>query len=329
MKINLQNYDVIGIIGLAKNTGKTTTLNALIKDLPADQTAITSIGLDGETIDQLTYLPKPKIYAKKGIIIATTTECLKQSYLDYETIESTNIKTAIGRVIIVKIISEGYIVVAGPTTNSALKTIIKKLKKYAKKILIDGAFNRLTFANIDCIGGIILATGASVNASMEKTVEYTQSILASFHYPKVKYDLPLQAPMMVQTGKETFFVKKKTSQALHQLNFKEPLQRLYIKGAITPSLIDGFIKHDIRNFTLILEDATKLLIPPKYYKHLKTLNIEIVVRQAINLIAVTINPTSPKGINYPKKDFLEAIQAISTVPVYNVKESEEADETHP
>ena len=325
---NIKPYAVIGIIGLAKNTGKTTTLNALITRLQKETIAITSIGLDGEQIDQMTYLPKPKIQVKKGIIVATTTECLKQSQLDYDTLETTSIKTAIGRVIIVKIKSEGNIVVAGPTTNSDLKKVIEKLKKYANKVFVDGAFNRITFANIDCIDGIILATGASVHAQMEKTVAYTKSIIDSFSFEQTIHPIPLQAPLMAQTKSDIYFCKRKTIASLNEKAVKDTLQTLYLKGAITSSLIDGFIKHNYQHFTLVLEDATKLLIPPKYHTYLSNLAINIEVLKAIKLIAVTINPFSPKGNHYQPSAFLKAMQNATRVPVYNVLESEAKYETY-
>ncbi|MBU4562316.1 hypothetical protein KKB17_02785, partial [bacterium] len=56
---------VLGILGTAKNTGKTTTTSALLeiannKNLSV---GITSIGYDGEDIDNITGLPKPRIFA--------------------------------------------------------------------------------------------------------------------------------------------------------------------------------------------------------------------------------------------------------------------------
>ena len=59
---------VLGILGTSKNTGKTTTTSALLeiannKNLSV---GITSIGYDGEDIDNITGLPKPRIFAKRG-----------------------------------------------------------------------------------------------------------------------------------------------------------------------------------------------------------------------------------------------------------------------
>ena len=55
----------LSLIGLSKNVGKTTTTNHLLETLVgekyyhSDELALTSLGLDGETVDALTGLPKP------------------------------------------------------------------------------------------------------------------------------------------------------------------------------------------------------------------------------------------------------------------------------
>jgi len=47
----VKDLKVVAIIGNVKNAGKTTVLNFLLTNLSQSETAITSIGLDGEAID--------------------------------------------------------------------------------------------------------------------------------------------------------------------------------------------------------------------------------------------------------------------------------------
>ncbi|MCC6548479.1 MAG: hypothetical protein IT279_00265, partial [Ignavibacteriaceae bacterium] len=60
-----------GIIGTAKNTGKTTTLNWLMKQQGSTGIAVTGIGYDGEERDNITMLPKPRLRFEEGVIVAT------------------------------------------------------------------------------------------------------------------------------------------------------------------------------------------------------------------------------------------------------------------
>jgi len=85
----------LALIGLAKNVGKTTTTNYLLETLlgeklyRAEELALTSLGLDGEAIDVLTGLPKPRYVPPAGLIVATTADLLDQA-------ESTGAKAARG-----------------------------------------------------------------------------------------------------------------------------------------------------------------------------------------------------------------------------------------
>ena len=56
--------------GLAKNAGKTTVINHLLARLPG-RVGLASLGLDGETRDQLTGLRKPRILPPRGALVAT------------------------------------------------------------------------------------------------------------------------------------------------------------------------------------------------------------------------------------------------------------------
>ena len=54
-------------IGLVKNAGKTTVVNALMANCP-HLFGLTSLGLDGERIDHLTGLAKPRIAPPAGTL---------------------------------------------------------------------------------------------------------------------------------------------------------------------------------------------------------------------------------------------------------------------
>src|SRR5881397_2066455 len=79
------NIARLSLIGLSKNVGKTTTTNHLLETLlhhnlyHAGELAITSLGLDGEAIDALTGLPKPRYAPEAGMLVATTATLLLQA----------------------------------------------------------------------------------------------------------------------------------------------------------------------------------------------------------------------------------------------------------
>ena len=90
----ISNARSTAIIGMDKNVGKTTVLNYILgKTKDINVLGLTSIGRDGESIDRVTHTPKPRIYVKKGIILATAKQCMFQSDITKEILESTDIKT--------------------------------------------------------------------------------------------------------------------------------------------------------------------------------------------------------------------------------------------
>ena len=143
------NIQRLSFIGLSKNVSKTTTTNYLLEALlsqklfVAEEIAITSLGLDGETIDTLTGLPKPRYVHQTGILVATTANLLHQAEIEGEQfqrlIEFPG-RTALGPVILAHVSRPGQIIIAGPTLLSQLRGLLDQLETYGAHIsIIDGA----------------------------------------------------------------------------------------------------------------------------------------------------------------------------------------------
>jgi hypothetical protein len=319
----VEAYKIIAIIGLSKNTGKTTTMNYLLNLFKHEKIAITSIGLDGEDIDQINYLPKPKIYVQPGMIVATAQKCLQEANFEYNIIEQTNFNTAIGKILVVEVLSEGHVLLAGPTTNLELRKLIVLLSEKVKRIFIDGAFNRKTFASIDIIDAIIMATGAVLSPLMAETVLKTEQLVEIFHARKTSDIFAQKTLFALQSHSQWYEFSSKSYETIQkQLSHHVNIKTVFIRGAITTRLIDILIKLHKQNFTLIVEDATKILLTKTYHQHLKTLQINLEVIHPTNLIALTINPYSPNGESYDANEFKNMIQKHIHMPIYNVLEME-------
>lgn len=322
MKNIIRNYDVIGIIGLSKNSGKTTTLNYLLSLFSTEKIGLTSIGLDGESFDQVNFLPKPKIYLKENMVVATASTCLNVDDQYYEVLDDTNIMTALGEVVIVRILKSCQFVIAGPTTNKELGKVMDKMKPYVDKLFVDGAFNRMTFANLSLLDGICLAAGASYHIDMEETIKQTLWIEKAMSLPKTHQDLKLlQKPMTIKTNTQTLYHVEKNITHLSQFH-PNSIEWIYIGGAVTHKLVDGIIKRKDTHLTIIADDWTKFLFDHRTSKHLETLNIQLEVIKSSQLLMVTVNPFSPSNHHYEKTLFLKRMKNTLTTPVFNVLEME-------
>jgi len=119
----------VSIIGMAKNTGKTVTLNHLLKlaELSEQSAALTTIGLDGEDKDKVMDNPKPNFLLLENTIIANAKNLLLESDLNFEILAATGIESPLGEIIIARNKERGLIKLSGPSSKNDLQIIKEEL----------------------------------------------------------------------------------------------------------------------------------------------------------------------------------------------------------
>ncbi|MDQ7795074.1 MAG: hypothetical protein RDU89_11790 [bacterium] len=172
----------VGVAGTAKNTGKTTVLRVLLAEAAAAgiPVGLTSIGYDGEDLDHVTGLPKPRIAVPRGTWVATAQTALRP---ELEVAESTAVETAVGRVALARAVRPGRAVLAGPATAGGLTEVIARLhRRGARLVLVDGAFGRL--APMTAADGLIIATGAARHREPKLLAREAGAIATLFRLPR-------------------------------------------------------------------------------------------------------------------------------------------------
>ncbi len=175
---------VIGVVGTAKNTGKTTTLSYLMHHALKQgvRVGVTGIGYDGEEIDTITFLPKPRLYLSKGTIVTTSEGCLRNSSAQWKIIERTGMHTALGEILILEITQPGMVVVAGPNRRTSLKQAVQRMASLGVDLLlVDGSLNRL--APMAIVDSVVFTTGASRNIDCSVLAEEMRVVERIFSYP--------------------------------------------------------------------------------------------------------------------------------------------------
>ena len=286
----LAPYDSIAIAGMAKNAGKTTTLNYMIHGFAGlgETLGLTSIGLDGEETDQVTVTPKPRIHVPAGTIIATAEHLLMRrerglNDIGREILAVTDISTPLGRIVVARALSAGNVMLAGPSMVSQIAPLMKIFQDFSvSKIIIDGAVGRKSLAAPEIVQAVVLATGASLSKDIKAVIAETRHIAEIFNLPTVS-DCPPNAG------------------------------HIHIPGAITDSKLDGlYDKH------IIAENPTKILISPKALAKLHLGGGTLSIKTPINLAAITINPISPYGTNFDAAHFLDKMQQAINIPIFNI-----------
>lgn len=331
---NVRAYQSLSIIGMSKNVGKTTTLNAMLAYYRGKiKIGLTSIGRDGEDTDLVTLTEKPKIYIEEGTIIASAKRCLMNSDMTRKILEATGINTPMGEIIIFEALGDGYVDLGGPSVNAHLIELCQSLKTVGCDLLIiDGALSRKTFASPGVTEATILATGASLNSNMDEVIEETVYTLDLLGLETEKdQEIIEKAQAIYEQGKVGIITKAGMIKLLPVITALESAQEVIealdeetayvvIQGAVSNKFLDCMAQKikKYKDLIFLVEDGTKIFVQREVYHKFLKLGGSIKVMKGINVLCVTINPQSPFGYRFPSDLFREKLQARVKVPVFDV-----------
>jgi hypothetical protein len=326
----LKTHPVITVIGMAKNTGKTTTLNRLIAEaeLIRCRIGLVSTGRDGESTDVFTGREKPRIYAQKGAYFAATEESLGLCEAKIQLRAMTECLTSIGKVVIAEVTEPGAVEICGPGSVDEMLDVLEQLRKEygVKNVLIDGSINRMAIATTRLNAGVILATGA-VLGDMEQVIEQTQLKVDLLQIRCV--DAQIKTVVDKNRGRAGVLLidKDRDVEVLDSSlldNLSDVVEKitgqvsyLYASGSVTDMVIEQLLKKG-RAVEIIVEDAAMVHVSGLSYEKWLASGGMITAVNKLNLLAVTCNPHNPMGNDFEPKEFLEAMRSSLNVPVYDV-----------
>ncbi|WP_425446243.1 hypothetical protein [Dethiothermospora halolimnae] len=327
---------IISIVGMAKNAGKTVTLNHIIEEAYYNDVniGITSTGRDGESEDLVTRTEKPTIYVYEDTLIATAEKTLVLGDAKVEIIDVTDYRTPMGRVVIGKVKNSGYVQIAGPNTVHTIKKVSERMIDLGADItLIDGALNRTSSAAPSISDGTILSTGAVLSRDMNNVIRETLHRVSLFTLPSVKDENIRKLASRIIDNKELAIIDKEFN--IKSLNIKtalnsgkvigenidEDTKAVVISGSLVKKTISDIIDVTKRykDVDFIIKDGTRVFIDSKVWLSIIRKGFKLKVLNPINIIAVTINPYSPKGYYFEQREFLNKMKSFLTdVNVYDV-----------
>ena len=330
------NYDSLSIVGLQKNTGKTVSLNYVLDRLPVGKKriAVTSIGVDGETTDQVTRTQKPEITLRQGMYFGTSEMHYRQKRLVAELIDVSDENTSLGRVVTAKALTEGKILLSGPSSSSSLRRWMKDMRRVGiDLVVIDGALSRMSLASPAVSQSMILATGAAYSTNMNTLVQQTKFVVDLINIELSSND-NLKLLMPIEKG--VWYIDDEG--ALHELSNSSSLSQdfrfegmdrcksLYVAGA----LVDGFLEKvrknpKLKTTELVVRDFTKIFVSPQQYRMFLNAGGALRVLQKSKLIAVTVNPTSPLGVTLDSDTLCARLSEAIQLPVYDLMKDKECN----
>ena len=234
---------------------------------------------------------------------------------------------------ILKAQGDGYIELAGPSINNQLKKICMELKNLnCDLILVDGAFDRRSYATPLISDATIISTGASVSRNMNVVIELTVHTINLLNIEQERNEVALNLSKqiieklkigIINRNHSVKFLKIATALDSAQKiteNLDDDSKYVVINGAITDKLLDDLMSstQKYKGITFLVTDGTKLFLSNKILTKFQKKGGIIKVLKPINIIAVTINPTSPNGYVFDKEIFLKSLTEVLTIPVYDL-----------
>lgn len=324
-KVVAMNPISIGIAGTAKNTGKTTTTVALADFLYSRgyKVGLTSIGYDGEPIDTLSGLPKPRHIARKNDIVATASGCLGNSVARVEILQECPCHTPLGPVLIVRVRKEGLITLVGPNKASSLALVIKTMQECgAQWTLCDGALNRI--APLSVTDGLILATGASRSVNIEQLGKETallsrclsfESLYPSPSIPRntVCLNTP-QGVTLYSSPISSLLTASSMIRLMHSIDEIPQGSYLSVPGPLSYEALSTLADSSkARGIHIVLGSPLNLLMSQnleglaRCLDELEEKDCRIVVYKRIPLLGLTVNPS------YHAYDHIHGTYSLQTV----------------
>ncbi|HSZ05709.1 MAG TPA: hypothetical protein VK778_11015 [Solirubrobacteraceae bacterium] len=347
----------LALVGLAKNTGKTVALTALLRELEGDggRTGVTSVGRDGEGRDVIdSRIEKPRIGLSVGSLVATTDTLLRASAIPHELLEDPGMRTPLGRVLIARLQGAGEIEIAGPSAAQDVRAVSDAMLAHgAEQVLIDGAVDRRAASAPDVADGLVMSTGAVLDRDIDEVVLKTRDAVDLVRLPLLEDSSDAgrrlrelaaacaggaagvgRASVLVGEDLEPVvlpprFVLTAEAEQVAQLLDENPGARwLLVAGALADRFLRSLLHplhHRGRELFVVVADPTKAFLwkrGPEWYR-LQGVLLQTLAH--IELRAITVNPVAPQSHRFDSAQLCALLrEAIPDVPIFDVLDAEHA-----
>ena len=313
----------LALVGLAKNTGKTETLTAILDEhaRAGVRVGVTSIGRDGERRDVIdARISKPRVRLQAGDLVASTGALLNASAAPHERLVRTGIRTPLGEVVIARLEREGTLEVAGPSASSDVRAVSEAMIELgAEQVLIDGAVDRRAASSPAVADGLVMATGAVLGRDIGQVASATADAVEVVRLPlAADADAGVVLERQLVLGGEPAEIAALLERHAEASTF-------VVDGALSERFLEGLLaarrERAQRELTIIAEDPTRVFLARRAPAWYARQGIAIEVLRPIELKAITVNPVAPQSHRLDSAGLREAVAAaVGEVPVLDVRE---------
>ncbi|HKG37387.1 MAG TPA: hypothetical protein VKB25_00205 [Conexibacter sp.] len=324
----------VALVGLAKNTGKTVALGAILSELEerGETIGVTSIGRDGEATDAIDdAIAKPPIRLPAMALVATTDRLLERSDVRAEVPLRTEHRTPLGRVVVARLLERGAVEVAGPVAAQDVGEVVEQMRRLgAGRVLVDGSIDRRAGASPRLADGVVLSTGAVLSADLDQLVRRTKAAVDLLTLGAVS-DPVLRSRAEALAGSalllddrsvplDSSIVHDRVEGIVPLIRARPDVRAVVVRGALCEPLLEcvGRARRGMP-LTVIADDATRVFLGRGTCARHRLRGVELAVLHSIPLLAVTTNPVAPLRHRFDAEELRARIAAeLPGVPVLDV-----------
>jgi hypothetical protein len=309
----------LALVGLAKNTGKTETLAALLREIAerGSRVGVTSVGRDGEEHDVIdARIDKPRILLQAGDLVASTAALVRASGVAHERLARTGVRTPLGEVVIARLFERGAIEVAGPSAAADVREVSDAMLELGvEQVLIDGAIDRRAASSPAVADGLVMATGAILAADIDRVVAVTRDAVDLVRLPRASGDgVSLHGRLVLNAE------PAEIATLLHEHPHADTF---LVEGALGERFLEGLLacrrERAGRELRIVAADPTRVFLSHRGPSWYERQGIAIGVLRTIDLRAITVNPVAPQSHRFESRALRELIAAaVPDVPVLDV-----------
>ena len=327
----------LALVGLAKNTGQTEALAALLRELEQSgrRVGVTSVGRDGEQHDVIdARIDKPPVVLPAGSLVATTDALLSASGLSHELLEQPDVRTPLGTVVVARIGRPGAIEVAGPSAAADVRAVSDAMLAHgAEQVLIDGAIDRRAASSPLVADALVMSTGAVLSGQLDEVVARTSDAvglvrLRAIEDARVREASQAGRSALLADDREPvtlparFVLTSDAEQLAATLDSHPDARWLVVEGALPEPFLAALVsvlRRRRRELTVVVADSTRVFVSdhgPEWYARQ---GLALAVLRPIELRALTVNPVAPRSHRFDSSVLRHALgAAIADVEIFDV-----------
>ena len=272
------------VVGTAKNTGKTTTFNALraVARRRGAAVAVTSIGRDGEPSDALDSEPKPRVRLAPGTLVALAAGLLPRS--PALAILGVGEASALGTIVFARAVLPTACEIAGPPSARAMRATIERLRAmHDGPLFVDGAIDRVAaLAGGD--DAVIVATGAASGATAARVAAVAADTVARLSLP----------------GRDAA---------------RERARVVRVEGALDVRDAEDLLAN-ARGATVVVDDPTRIAVRGALFAKLREA-VDLRCERPLRIVACTTSPVGRSATLAPR-ELVEAVARATGLPAFDV-----------